>query len=112
LEDDLVAKGAYSEMIKSYYDALLKSRGGLALLLSSREEEISLEDETIRSGVFSHYVENGLKGYADTNKDKVITIQELYEYVSREVRNHTMHAQRPILSGNFDPLMPVGMVNR
>ena len=65
--------GTDTELIK-FYKAFEDSRGGMALLLSSKGEEYSLEDSGLRSGVFSHFVIRGLKGEADTNKDKVVSV--------------------------------------
>ncbi len=97
-------------MIKDYYDAFDKSDGGLALLLSSKGEEYSLEDGGLRSGVFSHFLIRGLKGEADKDKNRIVTIQELYDFVFANVRRYTAGVQSPVLSGQFDSGMPVGIV--
>ena len=64
--------------LKKYYSAFDKSAGGTALLMSSKGEEYSLEDGGLRQGIFSHYLIRGLKGEADKNNNKIVTIQELY----------------------------------
>lgn len=92
------------------YAAFEESSGGLALLLSSKNEEYSLEDGGLRSGVFSHYLINGLKGAADFDQNKLITIGELYAYVEQKVQAYTARAQNPILKGQFDYNMPIGMI--
>ena len=96
--------------LKKYYTAFDNSDGGTALLMSSKGEEYSLEDKGLRQGIFSHYLIRGLKGEADRNGNKIVTIQELYDYVYKKVRNYTGNAQSPTLSGEFDSRMPVAVI--
>ena len=96
--------------LKKYYSAFDNSTGGTALLMSSKGEEYSLEDKGLRQGIFSHYLIRGLKGEADRNKNKIVTVQELYDFVFKKVRNYTGNAQSPTLTGSFDPRMPVAVM--
>lgn len=91
------------------YTSFENSSGGTALLMSSKPHELSLEDRGLRSGVFSYFFLRGLKGEADANNDKVITITELYEYLLINVKSYTSGAQTPVLSGAYDPKMPIGV---
>jgi hypothetical protein len=106
------ARDATSAQVTSQrlYNAFENSSGGLALMMSSKSEEYSLEDQGLRSGVFSHFLIKGLRGSADINGNKVIDITELYNYTNREVRNYTQSLQTPVISGKFDPKMPVAAV--
>ncbi|MEM6963745.1 MAG: caspase family protein [Bacteroidota bacterium] len=96
--------------LKKYYTAFDRSAGGTALLMSSKGEEYSLEDKGLRQGIFSHYLIRGLKGEADKNRNKIITIQELYDFVYKKVRNYTGNAQSPTLTGEYDSRMPVAVM--
>lgn len=98
------------DTIDKYYGAFTNIRGGTALLLSSKSEETSLEDSGLRQGVFSHFLMKGLKGEADKNNNKVVTILELYNYVYSKVTSYTVNAQTPNLSGNYDKKMPVAII--
>lgn len=104
----MASKG--SEAYAEYYGRFDKLRGGTALLLSSKSEEKSLEHSGFRQGIFSHFLIAGLKGAANENDDRIVTITELYNYVSREVTQYTADGQNPMLSGDFDPRMPVGLI--
>jgi hypothetical protein len=106
----LAARTSYDPSLKKYYEALADTRGGTALLLSSKGEEFSLEDQGLRQGIFSHFTIRGLKGEADTDGNKVVTIRELYNYVFGKVKNYTAGAQNPMLTGDFDDSMPVGNI--
>ncbi len=101
--------GVDAELIK-LYKAFEESRGGMALLMSSKGEEFSLEDSGLRSGVFSHFVIRGLKGEADSNTNKIVSVQELYNFVYKQVRRYTANIQTPVLTGTFDPTMPIAVV--
>ncbi|MEM6398234.1 MAG: caspase family protein [Bacteroidota bacterium] len=102
--------GGIGEALQRYYDALNDANPGTALLLSSKGEEYSLEDGGLRSGVFSHYLIKGMKGEADVNRDQLISVQELFQFVHREVRKYTGNIQTPTLSGDYDETMPVAVV--
>jgi hypothetical protein len=52
----------------------------------------------------------GLKGEADSNGDKMVVIQELFDYVYKQVRLYTGNVQTPTLTGSFDSRMPVAAI--
>jgi hypothetical protein len=106
----LAARTTAHLALQRYYEALHNSSGGTALLLSSKGEEYSLEDGGLRSGIFSHFLIEGLKGAADTNSDRLVTIRELFNFVHRQVRTYTGNIQTPTLTGQFDEQMPVGVL--
>ncbi len=93
-----------------FYDAFLKAQGGVALLMSSLEDQVSLESNRLGRGVFSKFLIDGLSGAANTNGDKIVTITELFEYVNTRTMKYTAKLQKPILHGDFDPNMPVGLI--
>ncbi|TXF91726.1 peptidase C14 caspase catalytic subunit p20 [Neolewinella aurantiaca] len=102
--------GGTDATLNAYYSALNNAQASTALLLSSKGKEISLEDGGLRSGIFSHFLIRGMKGEADSNGDKLVSIQELFSYVHREVRQYTGNIQTPTLTGNYDELMPVSVI--
>lgn len=104
------AKTPVGQIMEKYYAAFSASKGGLALLLSSRGNEYSLEDQSLRAGVFSHFLMKGASGLADLNGDGIISIQELHSYLYGNVRMYTANAQTPLLLGNFDPNMPFAVI--
>jgi hypothetical protein len=106
----LASKSPVHTTLKKYYEAFENTNGGLAFMMSSRGEEVSLEDGGLRSGIFSHFLIQGLNGAADKDRNKIITIDELYNYVYGNVRSYTARAQSPTLTGKFDRAMPVGVV--
>ncbi len=77
------------------------------LFLSSRSDEISLERNDMKNGYFTHYLQDALKGRADTNLDRKITAKELYTHVSKGVISISKNKQHPVMWGKFEDSMPV-----
>lgn len=102
--------GEVETTLSKYYKTLSKSIGGTALLMSSKSDETSLESSGLRQGVFSHFLIRGLKGEADEDKNRIISIQELYDFVYKNVRTYTGNRQSPLIKGTYDPRMPVGIL--
>lgn len=106
----LSMKSPVDATLQKYYSAFMNADGGLALMMSSKGEEVSLEDGGLRSGIFSYYLIRGLKGEADRDADNIITVKEIFDFVYSKVRNYTATAQTPSLTGDYDANMPVGVV--
>ena len=98
--------------LRHYYHQLENTKQGVAFLLSSKGEEYSLEDRGLRQGVFTHYLIRGLKGEADTDRNKLVTINELYRFVRWGVRDYTGNLQTPVIMGNYDRHMPLAMIRK
>lgn len=77
------------------------------LFLSSRNNETSIEKKIMNNGLFTTYLERGLRGRADVNRDRTITAHELYEYVHKKVVKSSNDRQHPVMWGNFPDNMPV-----
>ena len=75
--------------------------------LSSRSEEVSIERRDMKNGFFTAYLQRGLRGGADANKDRVITALELFRFVSKGVKKISDDKQHPVMWGKFDNNMPV-----
>jgi hypothetical protein len=102
---------SFTPAVNKYYSILGDlETGGTAMLLSSAANELSLEYSGLRQGVFSHYLMSGLRGAADTNRNKIVTITELYSYMYNNVRTYTQNKQSPILTGSYNMNMPVAVI--
>lgn len=106
----MAAKSPYASSLMFFYDELDKSTGGSAFVMSSKAREYSLEDGGLRQGIFSHYLIRGLKGESDADKNKTITIRELFDWVYKNVRTYSGLAQTPMIAGDYDEKMPVGFI--
>ena len=76
------------------------------LFLSSRTNEMSMESN-FQNSMFTVYLERGLRGGADTNKDRRISARELYNFVHQGVIEASGNKQHPVMWGKFDNDMTV-----
>ena len=79
-------------------------------MVSSQENEKSEESSVLRQGTFSYFLIKALKSEADRNRDNLIAIGELYDYVNRQVKSYTKGSQHPSIFGNYNPEIAVGKV--
>lgn len=93
-----------------FFDGFENASAGTVLFTSSKSEEISMETSGLRQGIYSHFLIRGLRGEADGDGNKIVTISELFEYVNRNVRTYTANRQTPVIAGNFDKMMPIAIV--
>lgn len=82
-------------------------KANVMLFLSSRSDEVSIESPNMKNGFFTTYLQKGLRGGADANRDRVITAKELYEYVHSGVIEISSGRQHPVMWGKFPDNMPV-----
>ena len=78
----------------------------IMFFLSSRTNERSMESRYANS-FFTIYLERGLRGGADTNRDRAITAGELYDFVHNGVVKDSKDRQHPVMWGNFDKNMTI-----
>lgn len=86
------------------------SETSVVIMMSSAHTETSQENPMMRQGAFTYYLLKGLKGSADRNKDRIVTLEELFPYVKANVLNLTENKQTPIIEGNASRYMPVGVL--
>lgn len=82
-------------------------KANVMLFLSSRSNETSIERRDMSNGFFTTYLQKGLRGGADTNKDRMITARELFQYVHNGVVQLSNGKQHPVMWGRFPNNMPV-----
>lgn len=68
---------------------------GRVIITASNDNEIAHEKQELGHGVFTYHLVEGLDGAADTNRDRNVTVRELYEYVAAEVPRTTNGSQNP-----------------
>lgn len=81
--------------------------GDIMFFLSSRTNETSQEMIGGPNGQFTRFLVRGLRGGADTNRDKIITAKELYDFVHKGVSVATGNKQHPVMWGRFNNSMSV-----
>lgn len=82
-------------------------KANVMLFLSSRSDEESIERADMQNGIFTAFLQKGLRGGADVNKDRKITARELFDYVHKNVVKISEGQQHPVMWGKFSDNMPV-----
>lgn len=76
------------------------------LFLSSRTNELSQETR-FQNSLFTIYLERGLRGGADNNRDRSITAREIYDFVHSGVIEASGGRQHPVMWGKFNDDMTI-----
>jgi Tfp pilus assembly protein PilF len=78
-------------------------------ITSCAPDQLSAEDEGWGGGrgVFSYYLVNGLEGMADNDQDKIVTVNEIKNYLDSSLAVDALLAQKamkqsPVIKGNND----------
>ncbi|HVV49482.1 MAG TPA: caspase family protein, partial [Polyangia bacterium] len=73
-------------------DASIDTRGH-AFLTSSAANEVAQESDRIAASFFTYYLVSGLRGAADANRDRRVTLQEAFQFASAETLARTERTQ-------------------
>src|SRR6185312_4503765 len=66
---------------------------GHAFLTSTSADEQAQESDRIAASFFTYYLLSGLRGAADANQDRRVTLQEAYQFASQETLARTERTQ-------------------
>jgi uncharacterized caspase-like protein len=95
-----------------FLERLTRSKGR-AIITASRPNEVSIELPELGHGVFTYYLAEGLRGAGDLNRDGIVSLQELYEYVEQQVVRKARSVggnQHPIMKGELEGVLPLTKV--
>ena len=94
------------QKMKKSFNATLSQKLQVAVFMSCRDNETSLEDPKLGHGVFTYYLLESFTEAGDANNDGMITIAEMFYYVRNNTYSHCHniynHKQCPTLVGQFD----------
>jgi len=93
--------GIRANISDSFLDRIAGGKGTV-IMTASGANEVSAEDDKLQHGVFTFYLLEGLRGAADADKDGLITVDEIYQYVSVQVPRATGQEQHPIKKGTVE----------
>lgn len=98
----------------SYSSSTAASQGlkdsRLAVILSSKSSQTSLENSSLKQGLFSFYLIKGMRGAADLNKDKYVTAGELFLYTRTRVNAQSNGKQVPVIYGKNIDRIPLSKI--
>ena len=105
--------GASNAINRAFLDRLQSSSGGYVTMTASEVTQFSQEDSRWGGGhgVFTYYLLDALRGSADEDGDRIVTLGEMYEYVRERVQRETRNAQVPTVSQTpWDRAWPMSIV--
>lgn len=103
----------FNSINQVFLDRLNASRGGLVTFAGSEVSQLSMEDERWGGGhgVFTYYILEALKGGADEDGDRIVSLGEMLEWVREQVQFTTENRQIPDISSTlFDRSWPMAIV--
>jgi WD40 repeat protein len=97
---------------QSFLDKMVHASGGLAILTASEAAQVSYENQKWNHhGVFTYFLLEGLKGAADRDRDRIVSLGELMEFVRDQVRDATLLKQIPAIGPtSFDRQLPLTLI--
>jgi hypothetical protein len=105
----ILAGGTRATVSGAFLERLSQGKGRL-ILTASDANEVSVEKDELKHGVFTYYLLEGLRGKADVDGDGVITVDEVYRYVSTKVPQATGQNQHPVRKGEATGQIVLGVV--
>ena len=81
---------------------------GLAILAASSGSEMAQESDQLRASVFTHFLEVGLSGLADRNRDGNVSLGEVFDYTA----DHTLAATMGTTTGPQHPTFRLDLTGR
>jgi len=98
-----------SHVDELFLERLTRSKGR-AIITAARAAEVSIELPELGHGIFTYYLLQGLRGAADLNRDGIVSLQELYEYVEQQVTQKSRAVggnQHPVMKGELEGVLPL-----
>ena len=81
------------------------------IITASAANEVSVEKDELRHGVFTYYLLEGLQGAADRDNDGAVTVDEVFSYVSEKVPQVTGQEQHPVKKGTAEGNLVMSILN-
>ena len=102
--------GIRATISEAFLDRIAGGKGRV-IMTASGANEVSAEVDELQHGVFSYYLVEGLRGRADADRDGLISVDEVYRYVSEQVPKATGQEQHPVKKGTVEGRLIMGIVH-
>jgi len=105
-------RGDDGNPVHQYLRQLALARTGRLIFTASEVRELSHESAKWGGGhgVFTHFLLRGLRGEADADRNRIVDVGEVVEYVRAQVAHATGGKQHPDPSGQFDRKLPLAVL--
>ncbi len=101
--------GIRASISDAFLDRMVSGKGTI-IMTASGANEVSMESEEYKHGIFSYFLIEGLKGKADSDADGLVTVDELYPYVYDNVARTSGQEQHPVRKGVVEGRFVFGIV--
>jgi uncharacterized caspase-like protein len=101
--------GIRANVSGAFWDRLSQGKGRV-IITASDANEVSVEKDDLKHGVFTYYLLEALQGKGDLDGNGVITVDEVYRYVSIRVPQATGQEQHPVKKGEVKGEIILGIV--
>jgi len=92
--------GARANVSGAFLERISQGKGRV-IITASDANEVSVEKDELKHGVFTYYLLEALHGKGDLDGDGVITVDEVYRYVWLKVPQATGQEQHPVKKGEM-----------
>ncbi len=106
-----ISIGGFRANISDGYLNRIARGKGRVIITASGANEVSAENDSLQHGVFTYYLIEGLKGRADFDRDGLVTVDEVYRFVSDTVPKATAQEQHPVKKGAVEGQLVLGVVD-
>ena len=105
----MLASKTRAALSERFFERISQGRGRVILSACSANE-VSKEDDGLGHGLFSYYLLKGLEGEADQDADGIITVSEVFGYLSRKVPEASGQDQHPVRKGETQGELVMGRI--
>jgi hypothetical protein len=105
----IASSGTRATISDAFLDRITSGRGTV-ILTASGANEVSAESDELGHGIFTYFLLQGLEGDADADKDRMITVDEAFGYLSKHVPLATGQEQHPMKKGQVEGKLILGVL--
>jgi len=103
----MLASKTRAALSEQFFERVSQGKGRVILSACSANE-VSKEDDGLGHGLFTYYLLKGLEGEADPDGDGIITVSEVFGYLSRKVPEASGQDQHPVKKGETQGELVLG----
>ncbi|MHC4661371.1 MAG: caspase family protein [Planctomycetota bacterium] len=89
-----------TELSDKFLERISSGRGRV-VITAAGANQTSQEKKSLGHGVFTYYLLKGLKGEADSDGDKLVSTEEIYQYLAKQIPTATGQQQTPVYKSRY-----------
>ncbi|MCD4674400.1 MAG: caspase family protein [Desulfobacula sp.] len=105
----ILTSSSRANLSDNFLERISKGKGRI-IISSCAANEVSQEDDNFKHGLFTYYLLKGLRSEADFDNDGLISVGEIFGYVSKTVPSASGQNQHPVKRGDLEGQFFIGRV--